>query len=117
MACFHGFCLSGVIKLGKHISQKTGHHPQCLDINPEGSQGSQGRVTVLWVFVCSMLPGQEEEVTCHKAVLLVGEFNYRDLCWRSSTIKHKQSRCFLESTDDEDPTRNGLLFDLIPTQR
>lgn len=130
MACFHSFCPIGVIKLLYHISQETGNHPYCLDIDPEGSQGSQGRVTMLWVFApyCLIRRRKWDLLQAAWSILtvtgIVGEFNYHDLCWTSNTIKHKQPRCFLESTDGdfltqiaEDHTRNGVMFDLILTQK
>ncbi|XP_063280190.1 uncharacterized protein LOC134564864 isoform X3 [Prinia subflava] len=87
------------------------------------------------VGVCYRLPEQEEEVdeafyrqleaaSQFQALVLVGDLNYPDICWRSNTAKHKQSRRFLESIDDnflsqvvEDPTRNGVLLDLKLTNR
>ncbi|KAJ7403117.1 hypothetical protein BTVI_80475 [Pitangus sulphuratus] len=80
-------------------------------------------------------PDQEEELdevfyreleTASKSqeLVLVGDFNYPDICRRSNTVKHKQSKRFLKSTDDnvlsqmmEDSTRNGVLLDLILTNR
>lgn len=75
-----------------------------------------------------MLPGQEEEVNeaiyrqheaaskSHSPVLL-GDFNYPDICCRTSTVKHKQPRRLLESMDAniltqavENFTGNGVLF-------
>lgn len=43
---------------------------------------------------------QLEAALKSQALVLVGDFNYWDICWRSNTAKHKQSRRFLESTDD-----------------
>ncbi|KAJ7415949.1 hypothetical protein BTVI_36879 [Pitangus sulphuratus] len=75
-------------------------------------------------------PDQEEELdeafyreleTASKSqeLVLVGDFNYPDICWRS-----KQSKRFLESTDVnflpqvvEVPTRNGVLLNLIVRNR
>lgn len=50
-----------------------------------------------------------------------GTFKYPDIYWRSCTAICKQSR-FLESIDKmpqvvEDPTRNGVLIDLIVTNK
>lgn len=58
--------------------------------------------------------GQLTSALKSQALVLVGDFNYPDIFWRSYIAKHKQSRRFLESTGDiflsqmvEDPTRNG----------
>ncbi|TRZ09133.1 hypothetical protein HGM15179_017974 [Zosterops borbonicus] len=85
------------------------------------------------VGVCYRLPEQEEEVdeafyrqleaaSQFQALVLVGDLNYPDICWRSNTAKRKHSRRFLESIDDnflsqivEDPIRNGVLLDLKQT--
>ncbi|KAF4803717.1 hypothetical protein TURU_013832 [Turdus rufiventris] len=67
---------------------------------------------------------QLEAALTSQALDLVGDLNYPDIFWRSNTVKHKQSRRCLESIDDnflshvvEDPTRNGVLLDLILTNR
>ncbi|KAJ7402270.1 rna-directed dna polymerase from mobile element jockey-like [Pitangus sulphuratus] len=59
-----------------------------------------------------------------QTLVLLGNFNYPDICWRNNTAKHKQSRRFMESIDDdllsqvvEDHTRNGVLLDLMLTNR
>ncbi|KAF4797995.1 hypothetical protein TURU_066197 [Turdus rufiventris] len=87
-------------------------------------------VMLLWV-----LSDQEEEVdevlwrqlgaaSKSQEPILVGDFNYPDICWRSKTAKHKWSRRFLESTDDKflsevvkGPRQNGLLLSLMLTNR
>ncbi|GAB0209615.1 hypothetical protein GRJ2_003427200 [Grus japonensis] len=76
-------------------------------------------------------PDQEEEVDeafyrqlevalRSQALVLMGDFNHPDICWKSNTAKHAQSRRFLQSIDDnfltqvvEDPTRRGMLLDLV----
>ncbi|GAB0179366.1 hypothetical protein GRJ2_000401900 [Grus japonensis] len=57
-----------------------------------------------------------------KALVLMGDFNHLDVCWRDTTAGHKQSRRFLESIDDsfllqviEEPTRRGAMLDLFLT--
>ncbi|KAF4804354.1 hypothetical protein TURU_008626 [Turdus rufiventris] len=70
-------------------------------------QTSKGNTVV---GVCYRLPEQEEvdeafyrqlEAASQSQVLvLVGDFNYPDICWKSNTAKHKQSKRFLESFDD-----------------
>lgn len=43
---------------------------------------------------------QLEAVSKSQALILVGAFSYPDTCWRNNTVKYKQPRRFLESTDD-----------------
>ena len=35
-----------------------------------------------------------------QALVLMGDFNHPDICWRDNTAGHKQSRRFLECIDD-----------------
>jgi len=50
----------------------------------------------------------------------VGDFKHPSICWRDNTAGHKQSRRFLECTDDkfllqviEQPMRRGAMLDLV----
>lgn len=59
-----------------------------------------------------------------QALVLTGDFNHPDSCWRDNTAGPKQSRRFLEWTDDnfllqvtEEPTKRGALLDLILTNK
>ncbi|RMC04392.1 hypothetical protein DUI87_19213 [Hirundo rustica rustica] len=58
-----------------------------------------------------------------EALVLVGDFNHPDTCWRDNTAEHKQSRRFLEWVDDfllqvlEEPMRRGAMLDLIVTSK
>jgi len=52
----------------------------------------------------------------------MGDFNQPDISWEDQTARHKQSRRFLQSIDDnfliqvvEEPTRKGTLLDLVLT--
>ncbi|GAB0203506.1 interleukin-6 receptor subunit beta [Grus japonensis] len=38
--------------------------------------------------------------SCSQALVLMGNFNHPDICWRDNTAGHKQSRRFLECVDD-----------------
>ncbi|GAB0206503.1 hypothetical protein GRJ2_003115900 [Grus japonensis] len=76
-------------------------------------------------------PDQEEEVdeafyrqlevaSRSQALVLMGDFNCPDICWKGNRARHAQSRRFLQSTDDnfltqvvEEPTRRGVLLDLV----
>ena len=87
------------------------------------------------VGVCYRPPDQEEQAdealyrqigaAWHlQALVLTGDFNHPDICWRDNTAGHKQSRRFLERVDDnfltqviEVPTRRGALLDLLLTDK
>ncbi|GAB0190799.1 hypothetical protein GRJ2_001545200 [Grus japonensis] len=67
---------------------------------------------------------QIEAASCLQALVLMGDFNHPDICWRDNTAEHKQSRKFLECVDDnfllqviEEPTRRGVMLDLILTNK
>ncbi|CAM4671219.1 unnamed protein product [Caretta caretta] len=87
------------------------------------------------VGVCYRPPDQGDEVdeaffwqlteaTRSHALILMGDFNFPDICWESNTAVHRQSRKFLESVGDnflaqvlEEPTRGGAFLDLLLTNR
>ncbi|CAM4601352.1 unnamed protein product [Lepidochelys olivacea] len=87
------------------------------------------------VGVCYRPPDQGDEVdeaffrqlteaTRSHALILMGDFNFSDICWESNTAVHRQSRKFLESVGDnflaqvlEEPTRGGAFLDLLLTNR
>ncbi|GAB0206950.1 hypothetical protein GRJ2_003160600 [Grus japonensis] len=59
-----------------------------------------------------------------QALVLMGDFNHPDICWRDNAAEHKQSRRFLECVDDnfllqviEEPTRRGAMLDLVLTNK
>ncbi|GAB0207498.1 mitochondrial enolase superfamily member 1 [Grus japonensis] len=54
----------------------------------------------------------------------MGDLNHPDICWKGNTARHAQSRRFLQSIDDnfltqvvEEPTRRGVLLDLVLTNK
>ncbi|KAF1424440.1 hypothetical protein FQV24_0004339, partial [Spheniscus mendiculus] len=47
-----------------------------------------------------------------QALVLMGDFNHPDICWRDNTAGHKQSGRFLECVVEE-PTRRGAMLDLV----
>ncbi|KAK4808474.1 hypothetical protein QYF61_005791 [Mycteria americana] len=58
------------------------------------------------------------------ALILVGDFNLLDVCWKYNTAERKQSRRFLERVADNfltqlvsEPTREGAPLDLLFTNR
>ncbi|KAK4827999.1 hypothetical protein QYF61_022776 [Mycteria americana] len=58
------------------------------------------------------------------ALVLVGDFNLPDVCWKYNTAERKQSRRFLECVADNfltqlvsEPTREGAPLDLLFTNR
>ncbi|MCQ4021281.1 hypothetical protein FK520_27165, partial [Klebsiella pneumoniae] len=87
------------------------------------------------VGVCYRPPNQDEETdevfykqlaraARSSALVLMGDFNHPDICWRDNTAGHRQSRRFLECVDDnfllqaiEEPTRRGAMLDLVLTNR
>ncbi|GAB0208404.1 hypothetical protein GRJ2_003306100 [Grus japonensis] len=80
-------------------------------------------------------PDQEEEVneafyrqlevaSQSQALVLMGDLNHPDICWKGNAAKHAQSRRFLQSIDDnfltqvvEEPMRRGVLLDLVLTNK
>jgi len=54
----------------------------------------------------------------------MGDFNHPDICWEDHTGRHTQSRRFLQSIGGnflmqmvEDPTRRGILLDIVLTNK
>jgi len=76
-------------------------------------------------------PDQEKEVddafyrqlqaaSQSQALVLMGDFNHPDISWEDYTARHMPSWRFLQSIDDnflmqvvEEPTRRGMLLDLV----
>ncbi|PKU37050.1 glycerol kinase [Limosa lapponica baueri] len=59
-----------------------------------------------------------------QALVLMGDLNHPDICCEGYTAKHVQSRRFLQCIDDnfltqlvEEPTRRGVLLDLVLTNK
>ncbi|GAB0187348.1 hypothetical protein GRJ2_001200100 [Grus japonensis] len=87
------------------------------------------------VGVCYRPPDQEDGVnealyrqtgaaSCSQVLVLMGDFNHPNICWRDNTAGHKQSRRFLECVDDnfllqviEEPRRRGAMLDLVLTNK
>ncbi|GAB0203746.1 hypothetical protein GRJ2_002840200 [Grus japonensis] len=85
--------------------------------------------------VCYRPPNQDEEageafykwlaeVSQLLALVLVGDLNLPDVCWKYNTAERKQSRRFLECVEDNfltqlvsEPTRGGVSLDLLFTNR
>ncbi|KAK4821107.1 hypothetical protein QYF61_013445 [Mycteria americana] len=119
---------------------------ECLD-NLELDDGDN-RVECLWVRirgkankadivvgVCYRPPNQDDEAhelfynqlgeaSRSLALVLVGDFNLPDVCWKYNTAERKQSRRFLERVADNfltqlvsEPTREGAPLDLLFTNR
>ncbi|GAB0184386.1 hypothetical protein GRJ2_000903900 [Grus japonensis] len=62
--------------------------------------------------------------SCSQALVLMGDLNHPDICWKDNTAGHKQSRRFLECIDDnfllqviEYPTSRGAMLDLVLTNK
>ena len=119
---------------------------ECLD-SLELNDGDD-RVECLWVRirgkankadivvgVCYRPPNQDEETdelfykqlgeaSRSLALVLVGDFNLPDVCWKYNTAERKQSRRFLECVADNfltqlvsEPTREGNPLDLLIVNR
>lgn len=81
------------------------------------------------------LPDQEEQMdqsfyrqleaaSCWQALVLKGDLNHPNICWRNNTARHMQYRSFLEIIDDnfltqviQEPTRRDALLDLVLTNK
>ncbi|PKU30860.1 dtw domain-containing protein 2 [Limosa lapponica baueri] len=86
------------------------------------------------VEVCYRLPDQDDWVdealyrkigaaSCSQTLLLMGDFNHPNICWRDNTAGHKQSKKFLECVDDNfllqvvEEMRRGATLDLVLTNK
>ncbi|PKU40120.1 adaptin ear-binding coat-associated protein 1 [Limosa lapponica baueri] len=85
--------------------------------------------------VCYRPPNQDEEadevfykrlaeVSQLPVLVLVGDFNLPDICWKYNTAESRQARRFLGCTEDNfltqlvgEPARGGALLDLLLTNR
>ncbi|KAK4820048.1 hypothetical protein QYF61_017894 [Mycteria americana] len=104
---------------------------ECLWVRIRGKANKADIV----VGVCYRPPNQDEETdelfykqlgeaSRSLALVLVGDFNLPDVCWKYSTAERKQSRRFLECVADNfltqlvsEPTREGAPLDLLFTNR
>ena len=64
------------------------------------------------------------EISQYLAPVLMGDFNFPDICWKYNTAERDQSRRFLECVGDNfltqlvrEPTREGALLDLLFVNR
>ncbi|PKU34425.1 toll-interacting protein [Limosa lapponica baueri] len=67
---------------------------------------------------------QLAEVSRSLALVLVGDFNFPDVCWKYNTAEREQSQRFLECVEDNfltqlvrEPTRESTLLDLLLVNR
>ncbi|GAB0205257.1 hypothetical protein GRJ2_002991300 [Grus japonensis] len=113
----------------------------CLGMDEEPTEslwvrikGSAGTGDII-VGVCYRPPDQEDRAdeafcrqigaaSCSQALVLMENFSHPDICWRGNTAGHKQSRKFLECTDDnvllqaiEESMRRGTTLDLVLTNK
>ncbi|CAM4502766.1 unnamed protein product [Lepidochelys kempii] len=113
------------------LRYETAEKPECLWIKFRSVCNKSDVV----VGVCYRPPDQGDEVdeaffrqlteaTRSHALILMGDFNFPDICWESNTAVHRQSRKFLESVGDnflaqvlKEPTRGGAFLDLLLTNR
>ncbi|CAM4498483.1 unnamed protein product [Lepidochelys kempii] len=113
------------------LRYETVEKPECLWIKFRSVCNKSDVV----VGVCYRPPDQGDEVdeaffrklteaTRSHALILMGDFNFPDICWESNTAVHRQSRKFLESVGDnflaqvlEEPTGGDAFLDLLLTNR
>ncbi|KAK4810917.1 hypothetical protein QYF61_013325 [Mycteria americana] len=104
---------------------------ECLWVRIRGKANKADLV----VGVCYRPPNQDEETdelfykqlgeaSRSLALVLVGDFNLPDVCWKYNTAERKQCRRFLECVADNfltqlvsEPTREGAPLDLLFTNR
>jgi len=97
-------------------------------------RGKANKADILLV-VCYRPPNQDEEVdevfykrlaesSLLLPLVLVGDFNLLDICWKYNTVERIQSRRFLEYVEDNfltqlvrEPTREGASLGLLFTNR
>ncbi|PKU45732.1 mitochondrial fission process protein 1 [Limosa lapponica baueri] len=67
---------------------------------------------------------QLEELSQSLTLVLVGDFNFPDICWKYNTAEREQSWRFLECVEDNfltqllsEPTRESALLDLLLVNR
>ncbi|GAB0203390.1 hypothetical protein GRJ2_002804600 [Grus japonensis] len=89
----------------------------------------KGRAGDIRVGVCYRPPNQGDQAdealyrqigaaSHSQALVLMGDFNHPDICWRDNAAEHKQSRKFLECVDNfllqmtEEPRRRPIMLDL-----
>ena len=76
-----------------------------------GKDGGKACRGDILVEVCYRPPNQDEEmdeafyeqlaeVVQSPALVLVGDFNFPDTCWKYNTVQRKQSKRFLECVED-----------------
>jgi len=97
-------------------------------------RGKANKAEILLGF-CYRPPNQDEEVdevfykwlvevSQSLALVLVGDFNLPDICWKYNTAERKQSRMFLQCVEDNfltqpvsEPARGGASLDLLFANR
>jgi len=110
-----------------------------IDEEPTESLGVQikGRAGTgdITMGVCYRPPNQEDQAdkalhmqigvaSRSQTLTLMGDFNHLNICWQDNTAGHRQSRRFLDFTDDnfllqvtEEPMRRGAMMDLVLTNK
>ena len=71
-----------------------------------------------------MRPSVDRTSLMSQAMVLMGNFNHLDTCWRNNTDGHMQSWRFLENIRDKfltqmlkEPVSTGALLDLVITNK
>ncbi|KAM6382481.1 uncharacterized protein FN964_001067 [Alca torda] len=97
-------------------------------------KGNAGAGDIM-VGVCYRPPDQDDRadealhrqigaVSHSQTVVIMGDFNHPNICWKDNTVGHKKSSKSLECVDDnfllqmvEEPTRRGTMLDLVLTNK
>ncbi|XP_068531176.1 uncharacterized protein [Anas acuta] len=147
-AVMEGYVLFRKGRLGKRGGWAALYVREQLECTQLQLGESEGQVESLWVRIKGWAgmgdtvagvyyrsPDQEEEVdeafyeqllvaSRSQALVLMGNFSYPDICWVSDSARHKQSKGFLQSVEDnflmqvvEEPTRQRVLLDLVLSNR
>ena len=86
-----------------------------------GLKARQGLVALQWGSATGHMTRKTEWMSpsVGRALVLMGDFNHPDICWRDNTARHKQSRRFLDCIDDKfllhvikEPMGRGAMLDL-----
>ncbi|PKU47098.1 rna-directed dna polymerase from mobile element jockey-like [Limosa lapponica baueri] len=93
-------------------------------MNSVSLKNSHEQVESLWVSLLTKpsYSNYRRHQACLQALVLLGDFNYPDICWKSSTASYRQSRRLLEGIEDnflshiiDSPTRGDVILDLKVT--
>ncbi|KAM6103455.1 uncharacterized protein LJ206_014212 [Theristicus caerulescens] len=109
------FCKDRQGRKGGGVMLYVKENLECIEVN--GNCGSP--IECLWVKIRGIV--SKEDLT---NLVLMGDFNYPDICWKNNTAAHRSSMKFLECVEDcffiemlDVPSRNEALLDLLLTNQ